>query len=132
MNKTTHISLALFVAIATALVTTVSMAVYAVFQYQTQDYTIVQLIVHHSWHVVVIGVLTYLLLFVLLHYMVVKPVHALYVKLYTISRGDRELVQVDSRITEIHEIVEGVNLLLSIIAESEGADQETDSAQSSA
>lgn len=90
------------------------MLIYAFFQYRTMpDVPFWKILIGHSWHVLVIGALTYGTLNVLLHRKVVQPVRDLYVKLYGISQGDNAPVHIDTNIREIQDIAESINLMLS-------------------
>lgn len=107
-------SLSLLVAQDTALVIAAAMSVYAVFQYvMTPERTVAGLVLEHGWHVIVLGSLTYLVLYLALLRKVVRPIENLYVKLYAIANGDLQPVSIDSNINEIQHIAEGVNLMLS-------------------
>ena len=106
-------SLASIVAGYSALVIALGMAVYAVHQYiATPGETILGLVLKHSWHVLVLGVLIYATLYAILYKTVVRPIRDLYLKLYAITRGDLSSLEIDSNIVEISEIAEGVQLLL--------------------
>ncbi len=107
-------SLAGVVAFYTALVLVATMAVYAVLQYFAEPgQTVKGLVIEHMWHVVVIGGSTYLVLYGILHRKVVQPVHALYMNLYKISRGDFNPIDEVSDIMEIQEITDGINMMVS-------------------
>lgn len=114
-------SLSLLVAQQTALVIAAAMAVYALFQYfMTPERTVSGLALEHGWHVAVLGCLTYLVLYLALRRKVVRPIENLYVKLYGIANGDIQPVSVDSNISEIQHIAEGVNLMLSKMTKANG------------
>jgi hypothetical protein len=103
-------------ALVSALVTAVAMAVYAVLQYlMTPGHTVVGLILEHSWHVLALGGLTYVILFAVLHRQVIRPVNALFLKCYAITKGDHTPVQLSSRIREIRAIADGLNMMLARI-----------------
>lgn len=113
MEKKRKVSLASVVAGYSALVIALGMAVYAVYQYiLTPGETILGLLFEHSWHVLILGILIYAMLYAVLHKTVVKPIRDLYLKLYAITRGNLSSLEINSNITEISEIVEGVQLLL--------------------
>ena len=113
MENKRKISLASVVAGYSALVISLGMAVYAVYQYTaTPGETILGLVFERSWHVLVLGVLIYATLYAILYKTVVRPIHDLYLKLYAITRGDLSSLDIDSNIVEISEIAEGVQLLL--------------------
>ncbi len=106
-------SLASVVAGYSAMVIALGMAMYAVYQYvATPGKTILGLILEHSLHVIVLGLLIYATLYAVLYKTVVRPIHDLYLKLYAITRGNLSSLEIDSNIVEISEIAEGVQLLL--------------------
>jgi signal transduction histidine kinase len=113
MNDKREVSLAAVVAGYSALVIALGMGVYAVYQYvETPNRTVLGLILEHSLHVIVLGLLIYGVLYAVLYKKVVRPIHDLYLKLYAITRGNLSSVRVDSNIVEISEIAEGVQVLL--------------------
>jgi len=113
MENIKKISLASIVAGYSALAVALGMAIYAVYQYiATPGVTILGLLFEHSWHVLVLGVLIYAILYAVLHKTVVRPIRELYLKLYAITRGNLSSLEINSNIIEISEIVEGVQLLL--------------------
>jgi methyl-accepting chemotaxis protein len=106
-------SLASVVAGYSAIVIALGMAMYAVYQYvATPGKTVLGLVLEHSLHVIVLGLLIYAALYAVLYKKVVRPIHELYLKLYAITRGDLSSLDIDSNIVEISEIAEGVQLLL--------------------
>jgi signal transduction histidine kinase len=114
MKNKKKISLASVVAGYSALAVALGMAVYAVYQYiATPGQTVLGLIFEHSWHVLFLGIFIYIILYIVLHKTVVRPIRELYLKLYAITRGDLSSIEIDSNIIEISEIVEGVQLLMS-------------------
>lgn len=119
MSEKCSKSLTLTVALYSALVIAVGMAIYAVFQYfLTPGRTVLSLVLQHGWHVLVLGVLIYAALYGVLYKKVVRPIRDIYVELYAITKGDLRHFSVNSNITEIQEIVEGINFLLSEIKKS--------------
>lgn len=106
-------SLASIVAGYSAIVIALGMAMYAVYQYvATPDKTVLGLVLEHSLHVIVLGLLIYATLYAVLYKKVVRPIRELYLKLYAITRGNLSSLEIDSNIVEIAEIAEGVQLLL--------------------
>ncbi len=119
MSEKRSKSLTLTVALYSALVIAVGMAIYAVLQYfLIPERTVLSLVLQHGWHVLALGTLIYVTLHGVLHKKVVRPIRDIYLRLYAISKGDLSPISVDSNITEIQEIVEGVNSLLSEIKRS--------------
>jgi hypothetical protein len=113
MSDKREVSLASVVAGYSALVIALGMAVYGVYQYVAMPgKTVLGLMLEHSLHVIVLGLLIYGTLYAVLYGKVVKPIHDLYLKLYAITRGNLSSIEVDSRIVEIAQIAEGVQLLL--------------------
>jgi hypothetical protein len=113
MNAKREVSLASVVAGYSALIIALGMGIYAVYQYKAMpNKTVLGLILEHSWHVIVLGLLIYGTLYIVLYRKVVRPIHDLYLKLYAITRGNLSSIEIDSNITEISEIAEGVHVLL--------------------
>jgi methyl-accepting chemotaxis protein len=116
-----RIPLSLLVALLTAVVTAVAMTAYAVFQYFNQSHggadphSVVGLALEHGWHVLALGAATYVVLFIVLDRVVAQPIRALYVKLYAVARGDLTPTDVHSRVAEIQEVADGINMMLSQI-----------------
>jgi len=118
MTDNKEVSLASVVAGYSAAVIALGMGIYGVYQYYAlPDKTILGLILEHSLHVIVLGLLIYGTLYAVLYRKVVKPIRDLYLKLYAITRGNLSTIEVDSKIVEIAQIAEGVRILL------EGMDQ---------
>lgn len=116
MSRTRTHSLALVVAACTAAVIAGGMALYAVLQYfLTPGHTVLGLVLEHSWHVVVLGVLIYAALYSLLYWKVLKPIRMLSLKLYAIGGGSFKPISVQSGIREVQEVAEGINLMLTRI-----------------
>jgi signal transduction histidine kinase len=89
------------------------MGIYAIYQYfEMPDKTVLGLILEHSLHVIVLGLLIYGTLYAVLYRKVVRPIRDLYLKLYAITRGNLSSIEVDSNIVEIAQIAEGVQILL--------------------
>ena len=100
------------------MVTGSAMLAYAMLQYVTMpEMSFLQILAEHTWHVVVLGALTYVALHLSLHKKVVEPVHALHLAFYGIARGDTTPIMVKTNILEIQDIVEGMNLMLSRLKE---------------
>jgi len=113
MENKRKISLALVVAVYSAVVIALGMAAYAVYQYvATPDKTVLGLVFEHGWHVIVLGLLIYATLYAVLYNKVVRPIRDLNLKLYAITRGNLTSIEIDSNVVEIAEIAEGVQLLL--------------------
>ncbi len=109
-------SLAVTIAVFTAAVMVVGMAIYGVFQYfLSPGYTVVGLVLEHLSHVLLLGVLIYAMLYIVLLQKVVRPINALCCKLYSFAGGDFRPASIRSDVREINEIAEGINLMLAKI-----------------
>jgi hypothetical protein len=108
-----EVSLASVVAGYSAAAIALGMGIYAIYQhYAMPDKTVLELILEHSLHVIVLGLLIYGMLYAVLYGKVVKPIRDLYLKLYAITRGNLSSINVNSNIIEIAQIAEGVQILL--------------------
>jgi nitrogen fixation/metabolism regulation signal transduction histidine kinase len=108
--------LAVTIAVYTAAVMVAGMAIYAVFQYfLSPGHTVMGLVLEHLLHVLVLGVLTYAMLYLVLHRKVVRPINELYWKLYSFAGGDFRPASIRSNVREINEIAEGINMMLAKI-----------------
>ena len=113
MTDKHEVSLASVVAGYSAAVIAFGMGIYAIYQYYAMPgKTVLGLILEHSLHVIVLGLLIYGTLYAVLYRKVVKPIRDLYLKLYAITRGNLSSIEVDSNIVEIAQIAEGVQILL--------------------
>ena len=112
MKKKLRISLVSYVAFITATLTAVAMGVYAVYQFNSNPgHTVWGLIMQHGWHVVVLGFLTYVVLYPFFFYQIHRPIMKLWVKAYAISKGHDDYVEVDSVIKEIQEISDAISMI---------------------
>jgi hypothetical protein len=113
MNDKREVSLASVVAGYSAAVIAFGMAIYGIYQYVAMPgKTVLGLILEHSLHVIVLGLLIYGTLYAVLYSKVVRPIRDLYLKLYAITRGNLSSIEIDSNIIEIAQIAEGVQILL--------------------
>jgi len=113
VNHKREVSLASVVAGYSAAAIALGMGIYAIYQYYVMtNETILGLILEHSLHVIVLGLLIYGMLYAVLYRKVVKPIRDLYLKLYAITRGNLSHIKVDSNIVEVAQISEGVQILL--------------------
>jgi len=113
MKKIKKISLSMAISLYTALVIALGMALYAVYQYFAMPgMTVWGLIIGHGWHVIVLGIIIYVMLYAVLNKKVAQPLQDLYVKIYAITKGDLSPVSVNSNIMEIQEMGDGISLLL--------------------
>jgi methyl-accepting chemotaxis protein len=117
-------SLSFFVTVWMAAAIAVSMAAYAIYQYFAMPgMTVADLFLHHLWHVLVLGTVIYILCWVVFDRALLQPMKRIYLHLYAVGAGKLEPLKLDSRVTEIQTIVEGVNLMLSRLKH--GADANT-------
>ncbi len=108
--------LAVTIAVYTAAVMVGGMAIYAVFQYfLSPGHTVAGLVLEHLSHVLVLSVFTYAMLCLVLHRKVVRPINALYWKLYSFAGGDFRPASIRSDIREINKIADGINIMLAKI-----------------
>ncbi len=108
--------LAVTIAVYTAAVMVLGMTVYGVFQYfLSPGRTVMGLVLEHMSHVLILGVLTYGMLYLVLHRKVVRPINTLYWKLYSFAGGDFRPASIHSDIREINKIAEGINIMLAKI-----------------
>ena len=122
MNGKKDRPLALMIAVYTGASMVGAMAVYAVFQYFFgSGHTVVDLALAHLSHVVVIGALTYAVLYVVLLKKVVRPIDELSLKLYAVGKGDLSPASIASNIAEIRQIADGINLMLAKMEEGPAA-----------
>jgi hypothetical protein len=113
MTDKHEVSIASVVAGYSAAVIALGMGIYATYQYYAMpNKTILGLILEHSLHVIVLGLLIYGTLYAVLYKKVVSPTRDLYLKLYAITRGNLSHIEVNSNIFEIAQIAEGVQILL--------------------
>jgi len=106
-------SLSALVAWSTALIIAFGMAVYAVFQYAANpELGVTALLLEHGWHVLVLGLLIYGVLYYVLHRKVVDPIHDLYAKCYAVAIGDFSRLELETNIVELRDIADGINLLI--------------------
>lgn len=119
MDNKHEVSLASVVAGYSAAVIAFGMGIYAIYQYYAiPNKTILGLILEHSLHVIILGLLIYGTLYAVLYKKVVSPIRDLYLKLYAITRGNLSHIEVNSNIVEIAQIAEGVQILLNGIDQS--------------
>ncbi len=119
-----HVTIWLAVAVG------LGMAAYAIYQYATMPgQTARDLLLHHSWHVLLLGAVIYIVSWVMIEWVLVRPLEAIYVHLYAIGAGRRSRLEIQSNVREIVTIVEGINLMLQRLEQSadDGAIQRTQS-----
>ncbi|MCF6174705.1 MAG: hypothetical protein L3J71_02945 [Victivallaceae bacterium] len=116
MKTKNKLSLATAMALLMALITAVAMGVYAIIQYSLMpDQSILNLMFRHSWHVLVLGLFSYCVLYFVLYHQVVKPFIKIYQKCYAITKGDFSKLDLESPIKEIQLIIDGINMMESQI-----------------
>lgn len=93
------------------------MAVYACAQYVLMpDVTVMRLVFEHLGHVLFLMLLVYIMLYFVLLKVVVGPIHRFRAKLYRIAGGDLTPVREESRISEMQEMTDGINLMIERLA----------------
>jgi|GEM_PF-2555635 len=89
------------------------MALYACVQYILwPDMPVLQLVGEHLAHVVFLMVLVFAVLNFVLYRRVVVPIRQFREKLYLVSGGELSLLEADSGIREIHDLKDGINLMI--------------------
>jgi nitrate/nitrite-specific signal transduction histidine kinase len=112
MRKAT-LSLAAYVSIWTAVAIAVSMGIYGVFEYFVMPgATVEHLLLEHSWHVLVLGAVTYVVCWVVLRVAVVRPLQDIFFCLYRIGAGELKPIEMDTHISEVRGVIEGVNAMI--------------------
>lgn len=111
-STTTTRSLSFHVTVWLAIATTIGMATYAIYQYATiSGHTVLDLLLHHSWHVLALSAAIYLVSWVAFRKLIVQPLTKIYLHLYAMGAGQLAPLALKSNITEIRTIVEGINLM---------------------
>jgi nitrate/nitrite-specific signal transduction histidine kinase len=106
-------SLSLVVALWTAGAIALAMGVYATFQYFTvPERTLLELVMEHLWHVLVLGLLIYVLCWLVFRIILLRPLNQIYMHLYGVGTGRLEPLQLSTRIRELQTIAEGVNVMI--------------------
>jgi hypothetical protein len=117
-------SLSYLVAVWSALAIAVSMAIYAVFQYYTSPgKTVGGLLLEHLWHVLVLGVAIYGLLYLVLRRILLRPIQKIYLHLYKVGTGRVEPLDLPTRVRELETIVDGVNVMIDRMGQSFPVDE---------
>lgn len=95
-----------------AIATAIGMAAYAIYQYATMPgHTVLDLLLHHSWHVLAVAAAIYVVSWAAIHKLIVKPLTKIYLHLYAMGAGQLAPLALKTNVTEIHTIVEGINLM---------------------
>lgn len=111
VNSTRPLSLLVTVWMAVAIA--VCMAAYATYQYFTMPgMTVSDLFLHHFWHVLVLGLAIYTLCWIAFDRVLLQPMKRIYLHLYAVGAGKLEPLALNSGVTEIQTVVEGINLML--------------------
>lgn len=107
----TH-SLSFHVTIWLGIATAIGMSVFAIYQYATMPgHTVLDLLLHHSWHVLALAAAIYVVSRVAFHKSIVQPLTKIYLHLYAMGAGQRTSLALKTNVTEIRTIVEGINLM---------------------
>lgn len=106
-------SLSFHVTVWLAIATAIGMAAYAIYQYSTMPgNTVLDLLLHHSWHILAVCAAIYAVSWAALHKLIVRPLMKIYLHLYAMGAGKLEALALESNVTEIRTIVDGINLML--------------------
>lgn len=110
MKRDVTRSLSFVVSVWIALTIAAGMAFYALFEYASMPrVTAAEIALEHLWHVLVLGLVTYALCLVLLRHFVVRPLEALRFHLRRVSLGEVDELVIDTRVSEVRSIVDGIN-----------------------
>lgn len=97
----------------TAAAITLSMTFYAVMQHQLHsDVTVVELVLQHLSHVLALGAVIYLTLWLSFRWFLWRPLMQIFMHLYGVGKGRLEPLRVNSRIRELTTIADGINLMI--------------------
>lgn len=106
-------SLSFVVTFWTAAAIALSMAFYAVMQQQLHpDMTVVDLVLHHLWHVLALGAVINLTLWLGFRRFLWRPLMQIFMHLYGVGKGRLAPLRVNSRIRELTTIADGINLMI--------------------
>lgn len=95
MTSGSRTSLAVLIIMVTVLMTIVSMTVFAVIQFNTQDRSALSVSIEQGWQMLLFGLLSFLVLFFVLRRYVAHLINTLYLNLYTVAHGNLSVVEVD-------------------------------------
>lgn len=106
-------NLSAWVAAVTAVVIAAVMAVFAAYEYfATPGASAADLLIRHGWHVLIIGVVVYAVLWLTLRRLVLRPIRIVGAHLYGVGTGVVEPLDLDTGVTEIEALVSSVNLMI--------------------
>jgi len=118
VSPATKVSLSFLASIWSASAIAVSMGVYAVFQYySTPGSAVMDLFLKHLWHVLVLGIMIYVLLWFILKKVLLKPIQRIHLHLYKVSTGRIEPLELETNVQELDTIVKGINFLVGRMGE---------------
>lgn len=93
--------------------TLVGMLIYSAFEYLLGEApTLSEFAGHHLLPAMLIGLAVCVTLSIILHAKIISPVMQIFKHLYQIGSGQLSPLSLDSRVSEIRTVVEGVNLLV--------------------
>lgn len=127
MSNKFQISMASYVALISAFLTAVGMGGYAVIQFHSHPgHTVTGLMIEHGWHVIGLGIMTYLVSYLFFYYQIKRPISSLWLKCYAITKGYKNDINVKSNIKEIQDIADAINMLEAQMAKNKvsGCDHE--------
>lgn len=106
-------SLSLLVALWTAGVIAIAMAAYAVWQYYSNPgTTLKELMIHHLWHVLILGAVIHVSLWLCFRRLLFQPLNDIYLHLYDLGAGSVSTLTVETSVEEIQTIVDGINIMI--------------------
>ena len=114
-NRSDHPSSSItsILAKASLIATLIGMLVYSAFEYLLGETpTLSEFAGHHLLPAVLIGVTVCVTLSIILHAKIISPVMQIFKHLYRIGSGQLSPLSLDSRVSEIRTVVDGVNLLV--------------------
>ena len=112
-NERNTVSLSFVVAIWSATAIAISMGLYALWQYFSMpDADARQLVLEHLWHVVVLGVAIYIMIWFVFRRILLRPIKKIFVHLYKVGTGRVEKLRLESSAREVAKIVDSINIMV--------------------
>ena len=113
VKRTTTVSLSFLVAVWSALAIAISMGLYALWQYlSVPDADARQIVLEHSWHVVVLGAIIYAMIWQVFRRILLRPIRQIFAHLYKVGTGRVERLSLESNVREVAKIVDGINVMV--------------------
>ncbi len=106
-------SLSFVIAAGLVAALSLSMAVYAGFQYLLNpELTVRELLFQHLLHMLALSPVIYLFSWFAVDRLLVQPIHQIYLHLYEIRKGKQKPLMIQTRVRELQTIVDAVNILI--------------------